>query len=136
MATIAEVQHVDVNTFTHGSDDYPGIETIEANRVRGKLLGRRKEGELIPSAFELVGTDEGPVTFSIKSRSSAYLVALADLASGTVTYLCRNAGESANRKVTMTGVEYESSGISNTRDAEGMFTLNGKALTLVEAAAV
>lgn len=135
MADVAEVQYKDVSEYTHGTDTYLGIQDINVNRIRGVLSPVRKEGELVASSFELVGTDEGPITFTMTSRAASTLSTLADLAAGTVTFTTRNAGASANRTVTMTGVQYERSTLRAVRDSDGAFSISGKALTCTEAAA-
>jgi hypothetical protein len=128
MAEQPEVQVFDVKAYAHGADSYPGIETLEIAKIRGPLIGIRKEGEEVPSKFERAGTNEGPVTVQITSRSLSTLLTLLAQAEGDATVRVRNAGEGADKIVTLTDVSYERSSMSARRDNLGSFSLSGKAL--------
>jgi hypothetical protein len=82
----------------------------------------------VPTKFERAGTNEGPITLQISSRSLTTLLTLLDKAEDDVTARVRNAGAGADKIVTLTDVSYERSSMSARRDNLGNFTLSGKAL--------
>ena len=128
MASQTESMLFNVNTFTHGADNYPGISGINITKNKGRLKVFRKEGELIGSIVRRVADDgRFPVEFTIQAKSKSYLWTLLDQAQADATVLATNAETGAAVTISLDDAIYDTAGAGITTAEDGQFQIHGVA---------
>jgi|GEM_PF-4529004 len=137
MASQTESMLFNVNTFTHGADNFPGITGINITKNLGRLKSFRKELELIGSIVRRVADDgRFAVEFTLQSKSRSVLFTLLDKDQAAVTVKATDAETGVAATISIANAIYDTAGGGITTSDDGQFQIHGvgSACTVADAA--
>lgn len=132
----ADRQIINPNTLTYDGDTFPGDGvTLRYTINPPRRIPIRREGELSPSGYETVPTDQPGVTFTVESSSEALLHELQAKTQGGPFVAGVDEAGGAGRTLTFANTFFNGGTGSINRTAVGRYSTPGIATSVTPASA-